>query len=88
MQAGDGEAVLRQTGTQRMGVRVVLAEQEPVGKALRRLKKLLEREGVTWEIRRLAPFVKATELCRARSSESDSSARSESGGPPASSDCQ
>jgi ribosomal protein S21 len=49
-----------------MGVRIVLADKEPVGLALRRLKKLLEREGVAWETRRRRSFLKRTEIRRAK----------------------
>jgi ribosomal protein S21 len=49
-----------------MGVRVVLAEREPIGLALRRLKKRLEREGVLMESRRRGSFVKATSTRRAK----------------------
>ena len=49
-----------------MGVRIVLADKEQIGLALRRLKKLLEREGVTWETRRRRSFVKPTQMRRAK----------------------
>ena len=35
-----------------MGVRIVCADGEPINVALRRFKKLVERTGVWWEIRR------------------------------------
>jgi small subunit ribosomal protein S21 len=44
-----------------MGVRIVVGEREPIGLALRRLKKLLDRQGVTREIRRRRYFADATE---------------------------
>jgi len=49
-----------------MGVRIVLADKEPIGLALRRVKKLLEREGVTWESKRRGSFVKPTQIRRAK----------------------
>jgi small subunit ribosomal protein S21 len=49
-----------------MGVRVVIGESEPVGAALRRLKKRVEREGLAWEMRRRSYFVGGTELRRAK----------------------
>ena len=49
-----------------MGVRVVVAEGETVGAALRRLKKQAERAGVSWEVRRRSYFVGGTELRRAK----------------------
>ena len=47
-----------------MGVRIVLAEGEPIVKALRRFKKLLERNGVTSDMRRHECFLKATQSRR------------------------
>jgi small subunit ribosomal protein S21 len=35
-----------------MGVRIVVGEREPIGLALRRFKKLLQRHGVAWALRR------------------------------------
>jgi small subunit ribosomal protein S21 len=49
-----------------MGVRIVLADKEPIGLALRRLKKLLERLGVSWELRRRKYFTKPTQTRRAK----------------------
>jgi small subunit ribosomal protein S21 len=49
-----------------MGVRIVVGEREPIGLALRRFKKQLERQGVTWEMRRRAYFVEGTEVRRAK----------------------
>ncbi len=49
-----------------MGVRIVLADKEPIGLALRRFKKLLERNGATRELRRRAYFTSATQVRRAR----------------------
>jgi ribosomal protein S21 len=50
-----------------MGIRVVVAENEPIHLALRRLKIHSIRSGVSWEIRRRqAPFVKATAKRRAK----------------------
>ncbi len=49
-----------------MGVRIVLAENEPIALALRRFKKKVEREKINWEIRRRCYFVKASEMRRAK----------------------
>jgi small subunit ribosomal protein S21 len=49
-----------------MGVRIVLADKEQVGLALRRFKELLECEGVSWETRRRRSFVKFTQTRRAK----------------------
>jgi ribosomal protein S21 len=49
-----------------MGVRIVLADKEPLGLALRRLRRLLERHGVTWELRRRGYFIKPTQARRAK----------------------
>ena len=49
-----------------MGVRVVVGEREPIGLALRRLKKQLGREGVPGEARRHVQFVDGTEIRRAK----------------------
>jgi ribosomal protein S21 len=49
-----------------MGVRIVLADKEPIGLALRRLKKLLERAGVAWETRRRRSFLKPAQIRRAK----------------------
>ena len=49
-----------------MGVRVVVGYGEPIGAALRRLKKRAEREGVAREVRWHAEFVGGTELRRAK----------------------
>ncbi|MHB1422946.1 MAG: 30S ribosomal protein S21 [Gemmataceae bacterium] len=49
-----------------MGVRIVLADKEPVGLALRRLKKALEREGVAWVARHRGAFLKPTQIRRAK----------------------
>ena len=49
-----------------MGVRIVLADKEPIGLALRRFKKLLERNGTARELRRRAYFEKPTEIRRAK----------------------
>jgi hypothetical protein len=47
-----------------MGVRVVLAEGESIGQALRRLRKLLERHrALRW---RTPSFIKQTEIRRAK----------------------
>ena len=49
-----------------MGVRIVLAAREPIGLALRRFKKLLERNNVLLESRRRETFLKATQIRRAK----------------------
>ncbi len=49
-----------------MGVRIVVAEGEPIGLALRRFKKRVEREGGFWEMRRRAYFVDGTQIRRAK----------------------
>jgi ribosomal protein S21 len=49
-----------------MGVRVMVGEREPIGLALRRLKKQLERAGVPGEVRRHVSFVDGTEIRRAK----------------------
>jgi ribosomal protein S21 len=46
--------------TQTMGVRIVLADKEPIGEALRRFKKMLERNGLTYDLRRHEAFHKPT----------------------------
>jgi ribosomal protein S21 len=47
-----------------MGVRIILADSEPIGSALKRFKKKLERQGATWEQRRRGCFVKPTQTRR------------------------
>jgi len=49
-----------------MGVRIVLADKEPIGAALRRFKKLLERSGLTYDLRRRAAFHKPTQERRSK----------------------
>jgi small subunit ribosomal protein S21 len=49
-----------------MGVRIVVGERELIGLALRRFKKLLERHGVTWEIRRRTHFADSPQRRRAK----------------------
>lgn len=49
-----------------MGVRIVLADQEPIGVALRRFKKLLERSGLTRDLNRQLSFKKPTKIRRAK----------------------
>jgi small subunit ribosomal protein S21 len=49
-----------------MGVRIVVGEREPIGLALRRFKKLLQRQGVTWEMKRRAYFADPTQARRAK----------------------
>jgi small subunit ribosomal protein S21 len=49
-----------------MGVRIVLADKEPIGAALRRFKKLLERNGHTYGLRRHEAFHKPTQERRSK----------------------
>jgi small subunit ribosomal protein S21 len=49
-----------------MGVRIVLADKEPIGLALKRFKKLLERHGVIRDQRRQEAFHKPTQTRRAK----------------------
>jgi small subunit ribosomal protein S21 len=49
-----------------MGVRIVLADKEQIGQALRRFKKQLQREGVNWETMRRLAFLKPTQIRRAK----------------------
>jgi small subunit ribosomal protein S21 len=49
-----------------MSVRIVLSEGEPIGLALRRFKKLLERNGVTRDQRRQEDYVKPSQIRRAK----------------------
>jgi small subunit ribosomal protein S21 len=50
----------------KMGVRIVLADKEPIQLALKRFKKSLERHGVKWEQRRRGHFIEATQMRRAK----------------------
>src|SRR5262245_13675454 len=52
--------------THMMGVRIVLADKEPIDAALRRFKKLLERSGLTRGLRRQEAFQKPTQIRRAK----------------------
>jgi small subunit ribosomal protein S21 len=49
-----------------MGIRIDLVDKEPIGLALRRFKKLLQRNGAVWELRRRAYFIPASQLRRAK----------------------
>ena len=49
-----------------MGVKIVLAEREPIALALRRFGKLLERTGIKWEMRRRQYFTRRTETRRVK----------------------
>jgi ribosomal protein S21 len=49
-----------------MGIRIVVAEREPIALALRRFKKLLERHGVAWEMRRRVYVADPTQVRRAK----------------------
>ena len=44
----------------------MVGEREPIVLALRRFKKVLERQGVTWEMRRRTCFADATQARRAK----------------------
>jgi ribosomal protein S21 len=47
-----------------MGIRIVIGEGEPLSQALNRLKKVMERNGVTREMRRQTCYVDPTQLRR------------------------
>jgi ribosomal protein S21 len=56
-----------------MGVRIVVADKEPIALALKRFKRSLEQQGVNWEMRKRGLLVqpsgctfKATEARRAK----------------------
>jgi small subunit ribosomal protein S21 len=49
-----------------MGGKIVVGEREPIGLALRRFGKLLERTGTRWEMRRRQHFTRQTEIRRAK----------------------
>jgi ribosomal protein S21 len=49
-----------------MGIRIVLADKEPVPLALRRFKRLLECHGVVRELRRRARFISPNQIRRAK----------------------
>jgi small subunit ribosomal protein S21 len=49
-----------------MAVRIVLADKEPIGKALRRFKKLLEYTGQSYEMRRRKEFHKPSQERRSK----------------------
>jgi small subunit ribosomal protein S21 len=49
-----------------MAVRIVVRDREPIGLALRRFKKQMERQGVSWEMRRRKYFADATQIRRAK----------------------
>jgi small subunit ribosomal protein S21 len=49
-----------------MGVRIVVGDRESIELALRRFRKLLERQGVFWEMRRRRSFAHATHIRRAK----------------------
>ena len=44
----------------------MLAPGESIGQALKRFRKLLERHGVSWELRKRKHFVTLTEIRRAK----------------------
>jgi ribosomal protein S21 len=43
-----------------MGVRIVVAEKEPIALALKRFKRSLEQHGVNWEIRKRGLLIQST----------------------------
>jgi ribosomal protein S21 len=49
-----------------MGVRIVVREREPIGLALKRLRRFMHWEGVSWEMRRRRYFVPATQARRTK----------------------
>jgi ribosomal protein S21 len=49
-----------------MGVRIVVADREPIGLALKRLKRQLALQGVSWEMRRRMYFADPTQARRAK----------------------
>jgi ribosomal protein S21 len=49
-----------------MGVRVLLADGESAGQALKRLRKRLERHGALWELRRRTYYLKPAHARRAK----------------------
>jgi ribosomal protein S21 len=49
-----------------MGVRIVVGEREPIGQALKRLRRSMQAEGVSWEMRRRRYFVPAAQDRRAK----------------------
>src|SRR6516165_3548850 len=49
-----------------MTIRIVVWQAEPIGQALRRLRKKLERSGVVWEVRRRKYPVDMTNQRRAK----------------------
>lgn len=50
----------------KMGVRIVLAQGESIGQALKRFRKLLERHGMSWELKRRKYFVKPSQVRRSK----------------------
>jgi small subunit ribosomal protein S21 len=49
-----------------MGVRIVVADKEPIGAALRRFRKLLERSSFAYNLRRHEAFQKPTQERRSK----------------------
>ena len=47
-----------------MSVKIVVGEREPIGLALRRFRKLLERTGTTYEMRRSWYFLAPNQIRR------------------------
>jgi ribosomal protein S21 len=52
--------------THSMGIRIVVRENEPIGLALKKLKKRIERNGVLYEMRRHVSHIKASQIRRAK----------------------
>jgi ribosomal protein S21 len=49
-----------------MGVRIVLAEGEAIGQAFQRFRRLLERHGISWELRRRKYYLKPCRIRRSK----------------------
>ncbi len=49
-----------------MGIRIVLADGEPIGLVLKRFRKILEQNNVPGDERRRQHFTKASEIRRAK----------------------
>jgi ribosomal protein S21 len=47
-----------------MGLKIRVGDREPIALVLRRFRKLLERNGIVWSMRRSRWFVKPTQLRR------------------------
>ena len=49
-----------------MGVRIVVGEGEPIGHAMKRLRKKLDQNGILYEMRRRQCFLDGTQVRRAK----------------------